>query len=503
MMEGRERVERGGWRRLLLRGGRLHPVWRGTVYLVSFLAVEVTFEIVAGLVYVAVVLLTGQASPDLLEALLAGRLPRSLLLAAGWLRLGISLGLALLLGRLVDREPVATMGLEFSRTGRDGALGFVLGLGAMSAVAGIGLAAGWTHWERGAGNLGTLLLDLLALLPAAAAEEIVFRGYLLRAIGSWRGPAAGVGITSVLFVLFHGLNPNVTLLGLLNILLAGVVFALAVERAGTLWLAVGYHLAWNLAQGALLGLPVSGMAWDGLLALGTGGPPFWTGGQFGPEGGALATLVLLLSVLPLWALTRRSSSVAVAVENQRAALEARFWPLPHVHDDLEASARLFRDMARAPSRGRLGEVVLLLRRPDAKFLLHTKTFYPPEAYRLPSGGIKQGETVMEAARREAAEEAGLPLSDGRPLGLVTYTFRNGRKRFFFHSWVVVAEVEGEPTVVDKHERIEGFRWVGPEGVWQAGAALRSVPSEWENWGHFRALAHEAALRWLRQPAAES
>ncbi|MCS7179707.1 MAG: CPBP family intramembrane metalloprotease, partial [Anaerolineae bacterium] len=96
-------------------------------------------------------------------------------------------------------------------------------------------------------------------------------------------------------------------LALANIALAGAVFALAVEWTGTLWLAVAYHFAWNFFQGTVLGLPVSGMAWEGLLALPTDGPVLLTGGAFGPEGGLISTAVLLLSLLPLWAATRCAS----------------------------------------------------------------------------------------------------------------------------------------------------------------------------------------------------
>ena len=491
-----------GWRRFLLRGNRLHPVWRAAAYLFSFLAAAATLEILLGLAYVVILLAIGQPVIDALGALTAGQLPRPILLGGGILRLGTALLLALLLGRFLDREPAATMGFGLQRVGRDGTLGLALGLGTMLAIGGINLAFGWANWTQGTGNLGTFLLDALALLPLAAAEEVVFRGYLLRAIGGWRGPAVGAVVTSVLFALLHALNPNLSLLGLLNILLAGVVFALAVERSGTLWLAVGYHFAWNLAQGPLLGMPVSGTTWEGLLALGTGGPPLWSGGSFGPEGGLLSTAILLLSLFPLWAATRRPASVAVACRNQRAALEARFWPLPHTHHSLEVDTRFFRDLARAPGGGRMGEVVLLLRHPDGMVLLHTKTFYPPGVYRLPSGGIKQGEPVMAAARRETAEETGLSIQESRPLGLLTYTLRQGRQRFFFHSWLVLAEVEGEPRVVDTDERIEGFRWVEPETLAQVATDLRSVPPEWAGWGHFRVLAHDAAQRWSSGPDSE-
>jgi len=490
-----EKRGRRGWRWLLMRGDRLHPLWRAFIYLLLLLGTEIFGSLLLGLLYAIGLLLLG-GPQKIGEALLGGGVPRTVFLGLGWWRLATGLGLALILGRFLDKEPAETMGLDRRRAGRDGLLGALFGLGTMGAIGGLLVALRWASPARGSAGPADLLLDMIALLPAAAAEEIAFRGYLQRAFGEWRGPVIGILVSSVIFALFHALNPHVNPMGLLNILLAGVVFAVSVERTGTLWLATGYHFLWNLTQGTILGMPVSGMDWQGLLDLSPRGPAIWTGGPFGPEGGLAATLVLLLSLIPLWLLTRRPATVAVACRNQRAGVEAAFGPLPAVHHRLDVGPRLFRDLAPAPTRGRMGEVVLLLRRADGKVLLHTKSFYPPGTYRLPSGGIRPGEGVTEAARREAAEETGLSAREPRPLGLLTYTLRDGRRRCFFHSWLVAADVEGEPNPGDGEEGIAGFRWVGPEELDRAAEALRALPPKWDGWGRFRALAHEAAARRL-------
>ena len=49
---------------------------------------------------------------------------------------------------------------------------------------------------------------------------------------------------------------------------------------------------------------------------------------------------------------------------------------------------------------RRGEVVLAIQRPDGKILLHTKRFYPPELFRLPSGGVHPDESVLAARKDE-------------------------------------------------------------------------------------------------------
>ncbi len=485
-----------GCRRFFFRGMALHPLWRVVIYLLAFLVAEFVADLLIGILYGVVLAVMGRNVMEILDTIAAGALPGPLLLMVGISRLAIALGLALLLGRFLDREPMETLGLEPTRVGKDAAVGLALGVGTMALIGGVLLVLNPQSPWPGRAVWWGFLLDAVALFPAAAAEEVAFRGYLQRALTTWRGPAVGVLAPSVPFALFHALNPNVSPLALVNIALAGAVFAVAAERTGTLWLPIAYHYAWNLTQGPVLGLPVSGMVWNGLLALPVGGPSWLTGGDFGPEGGLLSTGVLLLSLIPLWALTRHPASLAGVARRQRAEVERKAI-LPYQHHSLTVSAPFFDDFVRSlRRRARRGEVVLLLRRPDGHLLLHTKSFYPEDVFRLPSGGILPGESVADAARREIREETGLNLQNVRPLGLLSVTFRQGWHRRFFHSWLVLADVEGDPRPEDAGERISGFRWVPPEALAEVAGRLRALPRGWPDWGRHRALAHEAALRWL-------
>lgn len=487
---------RPGCRRFFLRGSVLHPIWRVVIYLIAFLIAGFALDLLISITYGLALALTGASAEEIANTLATGQIPGPLLLMIGVSRLVIALGLALLMGRFLDREPVETMGLDPTRSGKDTTAGLLLGIGTMLLIGAILLALNPQPLQPGGAAWWSFLLDALALFPAAAAEEVAFRGYLQRALTTWRGPVIGVLVPSLLFALFHALNPNVSLIALVNIALAGAVFAVAVERTGTLWLPIAYHYAWNLTQGPVLGLPVSGMVWKGLLAIPVGGPSWLTGGAFGPEGGLLSTGVLLLSLLPLWALTRHPASLAGVARRQRADAE-RKGVLPHEHHTLTVTAPFFDDFVRSlRQRARRGEVVLLLRRSDGHLLLHTKSFYPEGAFRLLSGGILPGESVLAAAQREIREETGLAPATLRPLGLLSVTFRHGRHRRFFHSWLVLADGEGDPRPGDAGERISGFRWVPPEAIAEVAGRLRSLPPVWADWGRFRALAHEAALRWM-------
>ena len=190
-------------------------------------------------------------------------------------------------------------------TAREGSRGFGAGLllGAVPAVValGVGAAISPAGWRLDGGGfaewLGVAALTGSILLPAAVAEEIIFRGVplvlLAAVIGRWvAGP-----LLAALFALAHLANPGVTLLALGNIALAGVFLTACFYLPGGLWTASGAHLGWNLSLAALAA-PVSGLPLAmPMLDYIPGGPAWLTGGSFGPEGGLVATIVLLTATV--------------------------------------------------------------------------------------------------------------------------------------------------------------------------------------------------------------
>jgi membrane protease YdiL (CAAX protease family) len=144
--------------------------------------------------------------------------------------------------------------------------------------------------------LGRVAVLGAVLLPAALFEELAFRGLLVAGLTRGVGPVAGVIGAGLLFGIAHRTNPGVTPLAIGNIALAGIFLGatfLAPGRGG-LWTATGAHLGWNLTL-AGLGAPVSGLPFEIPWIDFIPGEPAWlTGGQFGPEGGVLATVVLVL-----------------------------------------------------------------------------------------------------------------------------------------------------------------------------------------------------------------
>ena len=137
---------------------------------------------------------------------------------------------------------------------------------------------------------------LLAASDIEAGDELILRRVQL-ADGRTRAfvndQLDATVLTALAFGWLHGNNPSVTPLGLVNIGLAGVFLAAAFWAPGGIWTATGAHLGWN-ALIVSLDAPVSGIPFAmPFLDYDPGAPAWLTGGSFGPEGGALATLTIV------------------------------------------------------------------------------------------------------------------------------------------------------------------------------------------------------------------
>lgn len=139
---------------------------------------------------------------------------------------------------------------------------------------------------------------------------------------------------------------------------------------------------------------------------------------------------------------------------------------------------------------RQAEVVLVLQRPTGRIILQTKAFYPAGTFRLPSGGIRPGEDLLAAVRRETWEETGLAAQPVSFLGNLRYRFQRLGVPEERESYVLLlAAGPGELRPQDETEQITAFREVPPAELAGVAAQLAGMAGEWRVWGRFRALAH--------------
>jgi hypothetical protein len=193
---------------------------------------------------------------------------------------------------------------------------FLMGvaLGALPAALAmiLGVIAAGASWIGDTGGptdyAGGVLMTVALLAPAALAEEVMFRGVPLVILARMVGRPAALIVLSVLFSLAHFDNPDVSVRAIGNIALAGILLSLAFYTPGGMWTAFGAHLGWN-ATLAALGAPVSGLPLDiPYIDYTMGGPPWLTGGSFGPEGGLLGTVAITAAIVVAARWTRKEET---------------------------------------------------------------------------------------------------------------------------------------------------------------------------------------------------
>ncbi len=138
----------------------------------------------------------------------------------------------------------------------------------------------------------------LFFLLVAFAEEILFRGYPFQRLIDGTNSLIATLIFSLLFSLAHFQNPNINSIALLNIFLAGVWLCSAYVKTRSLWLPISLHFSWNFFQGYLFSLPVSGInIFETVFDVEITSKNLISGGEFGPEGSIITSIVLVIATI--------------------------------------------------------------------------------------------------------------------------------------------------------------------------------------------------------------
>jgi membrane protease YdiL (CAAX protease family) len=292
----------------------LPGIWSAAVYLVGLVLVLMLFSQLLGVGMVVARSIAGRVVPDrgaIVDTTGLGLPLWSAILAGwAWLQLVAVLALTAVLAHSLERRTVGSFGLQprYSTFWRDALVGPGLAAVLFISVVGIGAGKGWyAVYSRmtAIDALGVTLTSLLILVPMAVLEEVAVRGYLLQTLNRSVGRWGAVLVSSALFALLHAANEHANQhpLAILGIFLAGVYLGSAYLITGNLWLPIFIHIGWNLMEGPIFGLPVSGNPMPiSILQTSDTGPQFWTGGPFGPEGGMLLCLLMGVHLAALWAM---------------------------------------------------------------------------------------------------------------------------------------------------------------------------------------------------------
>ena len=273
------------WISLFVVDDRLRPIW------CFFLSVILLF---------AAYTFAGEATGQAIRAL---RVQPDLMVAFLWVSAVALLAILTafkLLTAVFDQRPLGSVGLAFhSRWGNELGQGLALGAVMIFATVALEWAGGGVRfsyvphpmWRGGS-------ITFLLFAVAATNEEATFRGYPFQRLVESITPAGAIAVSSAIFGLMHLKNPHHTGISTLNTMLVGVPLAMAYLRTRSLWMPIGIHFVWNFLMGFVTGLPVSGITFPAsVLQAKVHGAVWLTGGDYGPEGGLMATILILLATV--------------------------------------------------------------------------------------------------------------------------------------------------------------------------------------------------------------
>ena len=221
----------------------------------------------------------------------------------------VNLAMVYVFRKFVDRQSVHSLGFDFRNRIHDAIAGFLIPLVILGTVTLLLYFSGNLEWTDISFEGNHFVAGLFIMIIVAIGEEIVFRGYilnnLLQSVNRW----LALGISALLFAMMHSNNPEVTIISVLNLFVAGILLGLNYIFTRNLYFAILLHTSWNFLQGPVLGFPVSGVQLESVLHPEVKGNEFITGGGFGLEGSLLTAMLIAVAILILVLLYMRNNAL--------------------------------------------------------------------------------------------------------------------------------------------------------------------------------------------------
>jgi len=215
----------------------------------------------------------------------------------------------------VTRRPMGEFGLPLAPgAAKLWAAGVLLGFAVVLVLVGAITAAGGMSFHgwalQGSGVVRAALRWGLVMILLGLFEEYMFRGYVLVTLaeGMQFWPAAAL-LSALFGALHYFTKPMETLADAVTVGLIALLLCFSFRRTGSLWLAAGFHAAFDFGALILFGAPNTGNQGkpvaDRLLATEFHGPAWLTGGVCGMEASWLILPVLAAAYLAIHLLYKR------------------------------------------------------------------------------------------------------------------------------------------------------------------------------------------------------
>jgi membrane protease YdiL (CAAX protease family) len=202
--------------------------------------------------------------------------------------------------RFIDHRPFLSIGFASGHILRDVLVGLSVGSAWLGVSIGIAWVFGWASpimpigfaWQVLAGAAIAMLFNVLT-------QELLLCGFIFQTIRRRSNIVTAIVVSAILFAGLHAGAFKGEWLPVINVFAAGLLFCLAYVATGNLWLPISMHFAWDVLLGPLFGLTESGKSnlggeWKMFVV---NGPPLYTGGAFGLEGGFIVTLTVFITII--------------------------------------------------------------------------------------------------------------------------------------------------------------------------------------------------------------
>lgn len=198
--------------------------------------------------------------------------------------------------KFISKERFISIGLDFINYKNDFYQGLAVGTGLISIGFFTLIILNLTSIDLTYFSIYDQIFYFFLFIVVSLNEEIAIRGYILHNLSQSFNKYIALIISFFVFMGMHLGNPNIGMLPIANLFLAGIFLGVYRIHKNNLWFPIGAHLMWNYLQGPIYGFEVSGNKINSLFEQKLQGHEVLTGGNFGYEGSIILTVFLIISI---------------------------------------------------------------------------------------------------------------------------------------------------------------------------------------------------------------
>ncbi len=199
--------------------------------------------------------------------------------------------------RWIEKKPLISIGLQI----KDKSDQLFFGIAAGAIIMGLGVVILKLLSLYDVAKIefvsSTFFSSIFLCVFISVSEEVVVRGYILRNLMHSFPKYMALIISALLFALLHAFNPNLSIVGMINLFIAGLLLGASYIFTKNLWFPIGLHFGWNFFQGPIFGFNVSGIDLNALIIQEPLEEQLWSGGNFGFEGSLLASIISIAALI--------------------------------------------------------------------------------------------------------------------------------------------------------------------------------------------------------------